>query len=62
MCAYSVIVHQLATEFIDEVMKEGNVEEGRAVPPGIVYIGDEGTSYPGDGTAWIGNIVVDPNA
>lgn len=46
MCAFSVIIHELAAAIIDEVLEEQRVEEGRAVPPGTVCDGD---------------VVVDPN-
>jgi len=30
-------------------------------PPGVAYVGNEGVAHPGDGTAWIGDIVVNPD-
>jgi len=46
-----VITGEPEDENEDEVQQPGT-------PPGTVFIGDEGVAHPGDGTAWIGDIVV----
>lgn len=49
----------------DLIISEPEDEIEAGVPPGapsgVAYIGDEGVAYPGDGTAWIGNIIVIPD-
>ncbi len=40
--------------------KPEEVPQPAGAPPGVAYVA-EGTAHPGDGTAWIGDIVVDPN-
>lgn len=47
----------ITSESEDEIQEE--VQPG--APPGVAYVGNEGIAHPGDGTAWIGDIVVNPD-
>lgn len=47
----------ITSEPPDEIEEE--VQPG--APPGTVFVGDEGVAHPGDGTAWIGGFVSNPD-
>jgi len=48
----------IISETPDEIEEEIE-EEVQPAPPGVAYVG-ECAAHPGDGTAWIGDIVVSP--
>lgn len=39
---------------------ENEEEVHSGAPPGVAYVG-ECAAHPGDGTAWIGSIIVNPD-
>lgn len=47
-----------ASEPEDEIEEEF---QSAGAPPGTVFVGDESVAWPGDGVAWIGDIVINPD-
>jgi len=43
-----------------EITDENEDEAQQPAPPGVAYVA-ECAAHPGDGTAWIGDIVVNPD-
>jgi len=61
LCQVKIWGGTMKPEKQGDIVEVKTEKESSGTPPGVAWPG-EITCHPGDGTAWIGDIVVDPDA